>query len=227
MAQVLIRALGPEDWKRYLAQPNRHWKKGYSAWALAHSWHRRQGFPEEVSRVFLSSGIKVMEGLEPLLILPEHKVPLPGGGTPSQSDIWVLGRSGDDLASITVEGKVQESFGSTLGRWLEGGSAGKRRRLDFLVDVLGLPHVPPGDTRYQLVHRTASALLEAKNFVATHAMMMVHSFSETDDGFDDYASFVSLFGANPQVNGVASAGRRNGVELYFAWVRGNRRWLDA
>lgn len=226
MAKILIPAHSPEDWKAYLAKPERHWKKGHSAWALAHCWHRPQGFPEEVRRVFLSSGMKVMQGLEPLLILPEHKVPLPGGGTPSQSDIWVLGRPGDDLVSITVEGKVRESFGNTLGRWLQDASAGKRKRLDFLVDVLGFSQQPPPGTRYQLMHRTASALVEAKEFTAAHAMVMVHSFSETDDGFDDYASFVSLLGATARLNGVPPAGQRDGVDLYFAWIRGDRRWVE-
>ena len=226
MARILIPARSPEDWKTYLAQPKRHWKKGYSAWALAHCWHRPKGFPEEVSKVFLGSGMKVFEGLEPLLILPEHRVSLPGGSRPSQSDIWVLGRSGNDLVSITVEGKVRESFGDTLARWLQNASAGKMTRLEFLVDVLGFSQKPPRGTRYQLMHRTASALVEAKEFTAAHAMMMVHSFSETDDGFDDYASFVSLFGANARLNGVAPAGQRDGVDLYFAWIRGDRRWVE-
>jgi len=227
MAEILLPARSLQDWKERLAGAERHWKRGHSAWALAHCWHTVEGFPEEVSRVFLSSGVKVIADLQPLLILPEHRVPLLGRGRASQSDIWVLGRSGDDLVSITVEGKVRESFGKALGRWLQEASAGKRKRLDFLMSVLGSPIQPTPDTRYQLIHRTASALIEAKEFTATHAMMMVHSFSETDEGFEDYASFVSLFGADARVNGVARAGPCNGVDLYFAWIRGDRRWLEA
>jgi hypothetical protein len=130
------------------------------------------------------------------------------------------------LVSIAVEGKLDEAFGPTLEEWVEDASAGKRQRLDFLVDVLGFSQQPPGDTRYQLMHRTASALMQAKEFTAAYAMMLVHSFSQTDDGFDDYASFVSLFGANARLNGVAPAGQRDGVDLYFAWIRGDRRWVE-
>jgi hypothetical protein len=128
--------------------------------------------------------------------------------------------------SITVEGKVRESFGRTLGQWLRDASAGKRERLEFLVGLLGLSEQPPSGTRYQLMHRAASALIEANEFTAAHAMMMVHSFSAADDGFDDYASFVSLFGADAQLNSVTPGGQRNGVHLYFAWVRGDPRWVQ-
>jgi hypothetical protein len=31
MAQILIPARGPEDWKALLAEPERQWKRGYSA----------------------------------------------------------------------------------------------------------------------------------------------------------------------------------------------------
>jgi hypothetical protein len=226
MAKILVPVRSADDWKAYLAKPERHWKKGHSAWALAHCWHKAQGFPEEVIRVFQSSGIKDLERIRPLLILPEHTVSLPGGRRASQSDIWVLARSGDDLVSITVEGKVRESFGETVGRWLKDASAGKRKRLDCLMHVLGFAEQPPSGTRYQLMHRTASALIEANEFTAAHAMMMVHSLSDADDGFEDYAAFVSLFGADAQVNGITPVGQRKGVDLYLAWVRGARRWVQ-
>jgi hypothetical protein len=56
----------------------------------------------------------------------EHKVPLPGGGHPSQNDIFVLAKSNKDLVAITVEGKVSESFGETGGDWLKIESEGKK-----------------------------------------------------------------------------------------------------
>ena len=34
----------PEDWQEYLARKDKHWKPGYSAWALAHSWQGAAGF---------------------------------------------------------------------------------------------------------------------------------------------------------------------------------------
>jgi len=56
-------------------------------------------------------------------------------------------------------------------------------------------------------------------------MMLVHSFSQTDEGFDDYAFFVSLFDGEGAVNQITPVGRRGDVDLYFAWVRGDERYL--
>jgi len=225
MAQILIPANSPEQWKQFLAQPEKQWKSGYSARALAYSWHEAQGFPRTVRRVFSESRLDVFEDIEPLIMIPEYKVPLPGGRRPSQNDIWVLGRSMSGLVSITVEGKVSEAFGPGLGSWFQNPTSGKRRRLDFIVSELGLSADPPPDTRYQLLHRTASAVIEAKRFGAGHAMMLVHSFSQTDECFDDYALFVSLFGGTGAVDRITAVGRRGDLHLYFGWVRGEARYL--
>ena len=213
MAQILIPASSPEDWQKLLAEPEKHWKRGYSARTLAYCWQEAQGFPLSVSRVFAGSGLALFEEVEPLLLIPEHQVSLPGGRRPSQNDIWILARSGGSLISIAVEGKVSEPFGPTLEEWFKDRSPGKRVRLEFLVKELGLPRHPPESTRYQLLHRTASSIIEAKRFTAHHAMMLVHSFDQADEGFDDYTAFVSEFGTQAVVNGVTSVGRRGEVEL--------------
>nr|WP_320041960.1 hypothetical protein [uncultured Desulfobacter sp.] len=57
--------------------------------------------------------------IEPLFIIPEHKVPLPGGAAASQNDIWVLGKTDTHLVSFTVEGNVSEPFGPTAEEWFE------------------------------------------------------------------------------------------------------------
>ena len=74
--------------------------------------------------------------------------------------------------------------------------------------------------RYQLLHRTVSALIEAEKFTANNALMLVHSFSETDEWFEDYAEFASLFKTDVNVNGVFSAGYINGINLYLGWAKG-------
>jgi hypothetical protein len=43
---------GPEDWKNLLAQPEKHWRTGHSANALAHCWEDAYGFPERVDSWF-------------------------------------------------------------------------------------------------------------------------------------------------------------------------------
>ena len=76
-------------------------------------------------------------------------------------------------------------------------------------------------TRYQLLHRAASAIIEAQRFNAAHAVMLVHSFGQSSEWFQDYAAFASLMGSNPTEDSVVSVGTRSSVSLHLAWVRGN------
>ena len=225
MGKVLIPATCAEDWRHLLADPEKHWRQGYSARTIAHCWQEADGFPREVKSVL--SKAPDLAGLEALVVIPEHQVPLPGGSRPSQNDVWVLAGTPSDLVSIAVEGKVSEPFGPTVSEWSSQASPGKEERLEFLCDELGLACPPPGDVRYQLLHRTVSALIEAKRFHARHAVMVVHSFSQKNEWFEDYERFLSLFDVRADVDEVVTAGRRGKVALHLAWVRGEKRYLDA
>jgi len=225
MAEILFPALFLEQWRFYLADPVKHWKTGYSAKALAYCWHEAQGFPNEVKSVLTAAG-NPFSGLEPLLILPEHKVSLPGRSTASQTDIWILAKTETQLFSISVEGKLSESFGEPVNRWILEDSKGKQERLEFLLKKLGIQSDFEKTIRYQLLHRTASAVIEAERFLASHAMVIIHSFSPTNEWFEDFTKFVSLFGSTlPEVNSVVSAKLPNGMPLHFAWIHGNEEYL--
>lgn len=208
------------DWRLLLAEPDKQWKTGYSARALAYAWEEADGFPAEVdtvlSRRFLS--------IHPLLILPEHQVPLPGGKAASQNDAWVLAKCKDQLISIAVEGKVAEPFGPTLAEWNPDASAGRKQRFAFLKELLQLDDIPTG-TRYQLLHRTASAVLEAQRFNAQHAVLLIHSFSPENQWFEDFARFVNLFAQAAQVDRVVTAEGSRFPVLHFAWVHGDETYL--
>ena len=216
MTRIYIPATSAEQWAQFLAEPARQWRKGYSARTLAYSWQDADGFPGEVGAVL---GLK-FPAAEILLAFPEHQVPLPGGSRPSQNDIWVLARSQGELISIAVEGKVSESFGPTIQEWQAQSSPGKTARLEFLQRLLELDAVPLS-IRYQLLHRTASALIEAQRFNAQHAVMLVHSFSQSHEGFQDYAAFAELMSGSANRDSMVSAGSRSGVSLHLAWVQGS------
>ena len=221
MSKIYIPTSSAEQWARFLAEPAKHWRQGYSARTLAYSWEEAEGFPAEVGSVLAP----IFPAAELLLALPEHKVSLPGGSRPSQNDIWVLARSEGKLISISVEGKVSEPFGPTIQEWQAESSPGKSERFSYLLTLLGQPSVP-GTTRYQLLHRTASAIIEAQRFNAAHAVMLVHSFSQSSEWFEDYAVFVALMGGSASENRMVSVGSRSGVSLHFAWVRGDARYLS-
>jgi hypothetical protein len=225
--RIYVPTAGAGDWRKLLAQPEIHWRTGYSARSLAYCWEDAAGFPPEVAVLFSQSSIPAFRHLELLLALPEHKVFMPpNGGHPSQNDIFVLAKdSKGDLISLTVEGKVSEPFGPTVGAWYVNASPGKITRLAFLRDQLGLPDKLPAQIRYQLLHRTTSALVEAVRFNARSAAMIVHSFRQDELGFGEYQAFLNLFGVSDPIPGqLYFLNEIRGLNLYSGWVQGNNEF---
>lgn len=223
-SHIYIPTIDAEQWKQFLAEPEKQWRQGFSARSLAYCWQQADGFPPEIRAVLSVSSS--LANAELLFAVPEHQVPLPGGSRPSQNDLWALARSGNQLVSIAVEGKVSEPFGPSMQEWLANASRGKIERLDYLCDLLGLTIPLPNGIRYQLLHRAASAVIEAKRFTAAHAVMLVHSFSQSDAWFEDYAAFVALFGSTAKINTLVPVGACNGISMNFAWVRGDKQFLS-
>jgi len=237
VSKILIPSGGAEDWQRLLAEPEKHWRSGYSAKALAHCWEAAAGFPPSVQAIFDGSRFEAFHGLEMLLGIPEHRVPLPGGRRASQTDLFVLARAKDGLTAIAVEGKVAEPFGPLIREWIAptpspvagepdiAPSEGKRERLAFLCSNLGLAADDITEARYQLVHRSVSALIEARRFAARHAVMLVHTFSETDASFADYERFAAMLGAEAKRDELIAARVPGDVPLYLGWATGDRTYL--
>lgn len=218
MKRIYVPTRGPDDWRSLLADPDKHWVSGYSAKTLALAWEAQEDFPREV-RSLLDQHTD-LAGAEPLLVFPEWKVPLPGGARPSQNDVWVLARGPAGLISIAVEGKVDEPFDKTVGEWRAAPSRGKELRLQYLTETLGLDGRVPDTIRYQLLHRTASALIEARRFGARHAVMLVHSFSPQHQWFEDFANFAGMYGARAEVNRLVAGPSIDGISLHLGWAHG-------
>jgi len=225
--RILAFTSGPQDWQQLLADPEKHWRKGYSARTLAHSWEAADGFPAEVAECFASSREPLLHGTTPLLAVPEFKVPLPGGGRASQNDVFVLARSSSGPVSIMVEGKVNESFGPTLGEWLREASAGKKERLAYLLRELGLPSAMPDSIRYQLLHRAASAVITGEQYRAVAGVLVVHSFSPEQAGWSDYQAFAGLFGVEAEVGTIQHLATASRIPLLGAWVTGDPAFLES
>lgn len=216
---ILVPATSLDDWKTRLASPDKHWKVGGSAHALANRWHAARGFPQEI--VDLLATHDLTRDAMMLLAIPEHQVPLKGGVRASQTDLWVLARTSRGLVSIAVEGKAGESFGPSIGDWEQSASSGKRERWAALCSLLEVTRGCDRAIRYQLFHRTASALLEARRFHALDAVVIVHSFSPTQESFGDFQRFVHLMGGQVTAPGrLISVPPREGIDLYFGWAQG-------
>jgi len=227
MEKFFIPAKSPNDWKSLLADPDKHWEPEHSAKALAYCWQEANDFPKSVKDVFKKSGISIFKNIELLLAFPEYKVPLPGGPRSSQDDIFILACGDDQLISIAVEGKVAEDFGQPIANWkkLKDEKTNKEERLDFLLQQLNLKGKLIDRIRYQLLHRTGSAMIEAKKFNAKNALVLVHSFSQSYEHFEDYNQFLGLFGLIGQKDSLTGPVNINGINLYFGWVKGEPEYL--
>lgn len=192
---------------------------------LAASWESAGGgFPGEIETMFTASPFPEFAQLRPLLIIPEFPVALPGGARPSMTDVFVLAKGACGLVAIAVEGKVGEAFGPLVGEKRTSASAGQLKRLRFLQESLYL-HALPDDVRYQLVHRTVSALLAAEMFEAKTALMLVHSFSAEKKWFSDFSRFAEVLGVTVQQDRILQS-RIQSPKLFLGWCCGDRKFAQ-
>jgi len=209
---ILLTSRGPEDWRDRLARPDLHWKPGRSAMEAALAWEGASGLPDEIAALFPEARL--------IQAIVEYPVDLPGGRRPSLTDVFALIADREGQVAVMVEAKRDESFSPTLGEWRKDDSPGKADRLSFLCKPLGLGSGRLADTlRYQLLHRTASAILAAQHYGIRRAAMVVQSFSPEHAWLDDFVQFAALFGvASPARDRLHDAGMPSGIALCLGWA---------
>jgi hypothetical protein len=89
--------------------------------------------------------------------------------------------------------------------------------------MLGLSWPQALELRYQLLHRTAAAILEADRFECSQAVMLVHHFADApedgSDNFEDFKRFTYAIGAPISGrNGISDAVCLERVHVRFAWI---------
>lgn len=229
MARLFIEARGLCDWRSRLAEPDKQWARHYSAFEAAVSWEaaasHASGLPACV-RMLFDQQRPHLGAAELLLGVAEHRVPLKDGRRPSQNDVWALIRTTSGMVSLTVEAKAGEPFAEMVSVWLASAKRGSRKpeRLKELRRICGLAEMGGTDFRYQLLHRTASALIEAKRFGAASAAMIVQSFrNEKRHGaaqgqLDDFHIFCEQFGVEASENCLVKVRGRSDIQLYLGWA---------
>jgi hypothetical protein len=206
----------PEDVIPHLAKQDLHWRAGYSAQELAIAWFDAgNDFPVSVRAVLKTApeyaGAVLIDGFF------EREVDLRTAGRNSQTDLMVVAGLADELGIIAIEGKVEEPFSELVGQW--NNSPGKLARLGGLCGSLGLKPTRVTALRYQLLHRTASAIYEAQRYRCHHAIMLVHSFSTVHRWFDDFAAFSCAMDMPiDKPDRCSQAKLCGGVSLRLAWV---------
>jgi len=216
------------DWQRLLGKPDLHWKKGRSAMSAAACWEQcHPRLPSEVTSVLDSSDDPALSQLELLAAFPEWGVELPGGATVSQTDILAIARNRRGLVVLGVEAKVDEPFGPTLGEKKHAASAGQLSRIAFLEKELGRTAVFDDRIRYQLLHRTVSALLTARAFHASVAVMLIHSFSPISRWREDFESFCQALDCRSNSADLREVPGIQGPRLLLGWCAGQEKFLEA
>ena len=140
-------------------------------------------------------------------------------GTASQTDLLAVLGIGEGLVIMAVEAKVDESFGQLVRQWLGAGSDGKAERLKQLCALFGLDEATVGELRYQLFHRTAAAIYEARRFRSGLAILMVQSFCPNATGLEDFVAFFDRVGMTGVGRDKLSLPKLiGGIELRVGWT---------
>lgn len=222
MNRLLVPTVGPSDWRRLLADPEKQWRPQKSAYESAVAWESARqtdrGLPDGL--LPLLDAEESWKGASLLLGIPEHQVVLAGGGHASQTDLWALISSPDGVASVAVEAKAGESFDRVASEWLSGAgpSSGKPARLAQLCEILGMDRDVALTMRYQLLHRPAAAILEAIRFQVPRALFLVHAFGDNAASFDDYQRWAAALGVTASSGHLHRVGVRQGVDFWIGWM---------
>ena len=97
-------------------------------------------------------------------------------------------------------------------------NSGKPTRLEQLCRLWRVEQAAIAHCRYQLMHRPAVAVLEAKRFRASAALFVVHAFGDNGESLADYSTWRSALGISTEENGLQYAGEYDGIPLWMAWV---------
>ncbi|MEC4723300.1 hypothetical protein RY831_29515 [Noviherbaspirillum sp. CPCC 100848] len=182
--------------------------------------------PSEVTALLESSADPALVALELLVAMPEWEVKLPGGDTVSQTDVLAIARNRHGLVVLGVEAKVDEPFGPTLKEKKAGASQGQLDRIAYLEKELGRQSGFSEEIRYQLLHRSVSALLTARAFHASVAVMLIHSFSPVSRWRNDFDSFCAALDCTNISQDLLEVPGTEGPRLLLGWCTGDTKFLD-
>jgi len=181
------------DWRAW-TRPKKDFqgRAGRSAMELARAWFvsPMPVCPREIADLLAShpraAGLTLVEGI------PEHVTSLPERGEGRNHDLLLLGHSGSGSVVLSVEAKVDESFGETIGTYWNKGkrSAIPTRAPERIQALLSMafgaaahPDTAPWQgLRYQLLTAVTGTAIEASRRQAATAIVVVHEFRTEKHG---------------------------------------------
>ena len=214
------------EWRTRLARPETQWKRKFSAfenavlWEIANKQNKKNGLPEPVENILVNAGFR-----DPVLLfaVAEHQVDLPGGSRASQSDVWAVVKSEEKLISIAFEAKANELFDTkTLSEWITDNTSdfslkNRQERKSYIEKHLPTAINSYDNVHYQLLHRCASAVIEAKRIGCNSAAFIVLSFNSPDKSFQQFEHFCKTIEIDSGRN-IISKTEVDGITLYVGWA---------
>jgi hypothetical protein len=198
------------DWRAW-TRPKRdyQWRASRSAMELARAWFvsPKPECPREIADLLAShpraASLTLVEGI------PEHVTSLPERGEGRNHDLLLLAHGASGRVVISVEAKVDESFGETIGSyWSKGKRSSAPTRAPERIEALlsmafgaaARPDTSPWQgLRYQLLTAVTGTAIEAARRQADTAVVVVHEFrtENTDDesiavNTEDLQTFVGV-----------------------------------
>ncbi|MGI8384158.1 DUF6946 family protein [Robertmurraya sp. P23] len=178
-----------EEWKEKCPpeKPKIQWVEGRSAHSLASYWLGGKGeVPNELDTLLNShpdlGGTRLIYGS------PEYESRFDSYGKGRQHDFLSIGSCNNEKILLSVEAKVDESFGNeTIESYyikakikqLNGENTKVTNRIEELL--LGVFKKPLSNSistlRYQLIHAIAGTLAESKKQEATKAIFIIQAFT--------------------------------------------------
>lgn len=226
MKRILVPTRSGSDWQPLLAKPKRHWKKGASAMTAAASWESAApSLPPEITERLNSAREASLADLRLLVARPEWEVALPGGETTSNTDILAICTNSAGLCIVAVEAKVHEDFGPLVGGKRSGASSDQLARIAYLEELFHVDRFAD-ELRYQLIHRTASALLTARDFHASSAVMVVQAWDAPAARRTDFEAFCRAVSAVQLAPLVFRLPAFAHPQLFVAWCDGDQSFQE-
>lgn len=127
---------------------------------------------------------------------------------------------------LAVEAKVDETFGPTLEQKRATATGGQLARIAYLESELGRAVPFPDAVRYQLLHRSVSALLTARAFHAPVGIMLIQSFSPVSAWRGDFVAFCQELGCSSLSADLFEVHGIKDTRLILGWCKGNAKYLE-
>jgi hypothetical protein len=172
-----------EDWFTFSppAKGVVQWKDGRSAKELAKAWFRtgKAEMPTELTA--LLDSCPLTKNFRLLFGTPEMETVLDDfRGSGRIHDMILVGEADDKRVLVSIEAKVDESFGELIGEYIvKSTKANERSQVPNRIAHLSKAIFGEKDTsalRYQLLHAVAGTLIEARNQAAKVAVFVMYEF---------------------------------------------------